>query len=250
MEEKHKQNKKIIREGYVYKVKNKNNVNQWFLVIYCISNQHFLGYYIYSDKPAQSFYIKSFDKYIDLLNLEELKISNIINPVYSRSTLLKTRKKELKTIIEKTINEKFEFLNTNCNDNQDITYSKWCKDKYILNNFTQEKNFEIRQFNVFWVNLGYRVGSELRKIRPCIIWKYKKGTNTATIIPLTSNNSKKYFFHYKIKRLNSTAKIEAMENVSILRIFEPFYDKGTIQYINKREVTQIKKIIKSYYIYE
>ncbi len=41
---------------------------------------------------------------------------------------------------------------------------------------------------VYWVELGHKIGSELRKERPAIIWKKFKDENRYFIIPITSSN--------------------------------------------------------------
>jgi len=144
------------------------------------------------------------------------------------------------------------YLSSNISYNvDDISYLKWCMDKYLLNR--KEKNeIKYHQNGIYWVNLGYNVGSELRKIRPAILWRSTSDKKIWTIIPLTTKDlNDKYYFHYDLNnKCLYSAKIESISNISYKRIIEPYFLKDKVCFIDKIDVETIKKIIKKYYTFE
>lgn len=102
------------------------------------------------------------------------------------------------------------------------------------------------------MDLGYNIGSELRKLRPVILWRSSSNKKMWTVIPLTSKHSDdNYYFHYDL--LNEklgTAKIENLINISSNRIREPYYLNNKIATIAKKDNDDILKIIKKYYAFE
>ena len=144
------------------------------------------------------------------------------------------------------------YIKENTENNPDgISYNKWCKDKLDLNN--KDKN--IANFKVgaiCWVDLGYNIRNELRKLRPAILWRNSSNKKMWTIIPLTSKHKNdNYYFHYDLcDQKLGTARIENLINISVNRIKEPFFFRNKIATISKKDNDEILKIIKKYYAFE
>ena len=87
--------------------------------------------------------------------------------------------------------------NTN-NDPDGISYNKWCKDKLELIKKKDDNTTSLKVGAIYWVDLGYNIGSELRKLRPAILWRSASNKKMWTAIPLTSKHKDdNYYFHYK-----------------------------------------------------
>ena len=113
-------------------------------------------------------------------------------------------------------------MNINIKNNVDgISYLKWCRDKHILNSKDIKSN-KLKQNGIYWINMGYNVGSELRKLRPAILWRPTGDKKTWTMIPLTTKKKNdNYYFHYDLECLSEgSAKLENMMNYSYKRIIE------------------------------
>ena len=165
---------------------------------------------------------------------------------------LKITNKEFYEILLKAKDSFLNYVKYNTNNNTDgISYSKWCKDKLELIN----KDSEITNLKVgaiCWVDLGYNVGNELRKLRPAILWRSSSNKKMWTAIPLTSKHKyDDYYFHYDLKDEKlGTARIENLINISANRIREPYFIKNKIATITKKDNDEILKIIKKYYAFE
>ncbi len=100
--------------------------------------------------------------------------------------------------------------------------------------------------------MGYNIGSELRKLRPAILWRSASNKKMWTAIPLTSEHKgDNYYFHYDLmdEKLG-TARLENLINISFNRIREPYYINNKIATITKKDNDNILKIIKKYYAFE
>ncbi len=104
---------------------------------------------------------------------------------------------------------------------------------------------------ICWVNFGYNVGSEIRKLRPAILWRSSSDKKMWTIIPLSSKCfNDQYYFHCDISSLPcSTAKIESIANFSYKRIKEPFFYNKKIAHISIRDYENILYALKKYYTF-
>ena len=144
------------------------------------------------------------------------------------------------------------FLNKNIKSDIDgISYIKWCRDKYIINQKDIEAD-KLIQNAIYWVDFGIGVGSELRKLRPAILWRPASHKTMWTMIPLTTKRrSDIYDFHYDLECLaEGTAKIENMMNLSSKRILAPYFAKDKLAIITKKDYTEIKKAISKYYLFK
>lgn len=105
---------------------------------------------------------------------------------------------------------------------------------------------------IYWVDFGIGVGSELRKIRPAILWRPISDKKLWTMIPLTTKRrSDKYYFHFNLECLaEGTAKIENMTNLSLKRILTPYFAKGKLAIITNKDYNEIKKAISKYYLFK
>ena len=132
-----------------------------------------------------------------------------------------------------------------------IKYLKWCYDKLLLNVNNTEISI-LKPGSICWVDFGQNVGSELRKLRPAILWRSSADKKMWTVIPLSSKCYKdKYYFHCDINCLPcSTAKLESMANFSYKRLREPFFQNKKIAHLSQNDYNNILTSLKRYYIFE
>ena len=183
---------------------------------------------------------------------------NIVNKtlnglVYVKGQFLKVNNKDFSIILKllkdsliRKLNEKIDYMNI-----EKIKYLKWCYDKLLL----EARNINISNLkpgSICWVDFGQNIGSELRKLRPAILWRSSSDRKMWTVIPLSSKCYKdKYYFHCDINGLPcSTAKLESMANFSYKRIKEPFFYNKKISHLSNQDYTNILLSLKKYYTFE
>lgn len=240
-----------IEHKKVYEVQIKKD-KFWILILYDISGYHYVGLRVLQKPSENTIKIKSIKKYVDLYGIREYKYSMVKRPVYIKGKALEINDSELSDLFNKCKEYTINYLNHNVNANKDgVSYLKWCKDKYILNN-KNDNTLVIKQGAIYWINMGYGVGSELRKIRPAIVWRKSSDNKMCSIIPLTSKNyGDKHYFHYDISVCeNCTAKIEYLQNLSSRRLLSPYYKKDRMCFISNNDKTVITKIIERYYLFK
>ena len=132
----------------------------------------------------------------------------------------------------------------------EINYIKWCRDKYLLNK--KQSNEKIIQNAIYWVNFGVGIGSELRKLRPAILWRPSGDKKMWTMIPLTTKRKNdEYYFHYDLECLSEgTAKIENVMNLSVKRVISPYFSKNKLAILTKNDYNHIIKILSKYYLFK
>lgn len=229
-----------------------NDEKQWILILYDISQNHYVGVPVYSDKQKDSIYLKSINKYIVLDQISDYNLTNIKRCIYIKGKPLKVSSKEFDNILLKSKNSFLNYVKDNTNNNPDgISYSKWCKDKLqLINKDSITTNLKVGA--ICWVDLGYNVGNELRKLRPAVLWRSSSNKMMWTVIPLTSKRKgDNYYFHYDlINQKIGTVRVENLINISVNRIREPYFINNKIATITKKDNDEILKIIKKYYAFE
>lgn len=241
-----------VKHKRVYKVNDKGEVF-WVLIIFDISSSHYIGLNVMKNSSETSVYLNSIQKHVEVSVIRDYKSSMIIDGVYMSGMPLEITNQELSMLFKKCKKTLVDYLNNNIKADVDgITYLKWEKDKYILNSSDNQAFLSTKQNAIYWVNMGYGVGSEIRKIRPAIVWRITKDKRMATLIPLTTkNHNDKSYFHYDLCEMkNCTAKIECMGNYSTKRIIAPYFKNDTLIFVSKKETEDLKKIIKRYYTFE
>lgn len=229
-----------------------NETKQWVLILYDIFQNHYVGIPVYNENKDNGVYLKSINKYAVLSEIDDYNRASIKGCIYIRGKTLKITNKEFDKILLKSKDNFLSYVKNNTNNNPDgISYNKWCKDKLELIN----KDCEITNLKVgaiCWVDLGYNIGNELRKLRPAILWRSSANKKMWTAIPLTSKHKDdNYYFHYDLKEKKlGTARIENLINISANRIKEPYFVKNKIATITKKDNDEIIKIIKKYYAFE
>lgn len=232
---------------------NLNDNKQWILILYDISKNHYVGMPVHNYEKKSSIYLKSINKYVVLEEITDYNRSNIKNCAYIKGKSIKITDKEFEDILLKS---KISFLNyvrynTN-NDLDGISYSKWCKDKLQIINKNDPDIDSLKVGATYWVNLGYNIGSELRKLRPAILSRSTSNKRMWTVLPLTSKhkNDNYYFYYDLLNKKLGTVRIENLINISSNRIKEPYYINNKISIITKKDNDAILKIIKRYYAFE
>ena len=234
----------------VYEV-NDHGKKQWVLILFDISGFHYVGLRVVPDETKSTLYFESIKKFVELYGIREYSKSMIVRCIYEKRKPLEVNEIEFTQLYHSVKNSLLRYLDQNVRPNVDgVTYLKWCKDKYILNS-KYNNDLEIHQYAIYWINLGYGVGSEVRKIRPAIVWRLSSDRSMCTIIPLTSKKyGDKYYFHCDLERIqNSTAKIENIGNLSRKRILSPYYRNDTLCYLTDKDKSDISSAIERYYLF-
>lgn len=231
---------------------NEKEDNQYVLIIYDISANHYVGMPVYNEELEGCIYCKSINKYVDITKISDYNRSKILRCLYVKGKPIKLSNKEFNNVLKESKNSLLEFLNDNIKSDVDgVSYIKWCRDKYIINNQVIESD-NLKQNAIYWVNFGIGIGSELRKLRPAILWRATADKKLCTFIPLTTKRRKDtYYFHYDLECLaEGTAKVESMMNLSYKRILTPYFSRGKLAIITENDYEQIVDIISKYYLFK
>lgn len=173
--------------------------------------------------------------------------------VYIKGKFLKVTNKDffdilklLKESLMQKLDKKIDFKNI-----EKIKYLKWCYDKILLDSSANIIS-NLKPCSICWVDFGQNIGSELRKLRPAILWRSSSDKKMWTVIPLSSKcYNDKYYFHCDITSIPcSTAKLESMSNFSYKRIREPFFYNKKIAHLSKDEYNNILLALKKYYTFD
>ena len=197
-------------------------------------------------------HLSSINKYVNTSNIKDYSRNCISKCIYIQKKPLKISNKDYNLFLEKCKCSLIEFLNHNINnDTDEISYLKWCRDKYNLNNINTKPE-KLKQNGIYWANMEINIGSVLRKLRPAILWRPTGDKKTWTMIPLTTKKrNDNYYFHYDLDCLTEgTAKIENMMNYSYKRILAPYFSKEKLAIITKKDYQEIIKILHQYYLFK
>lgn len=92
--------------------------------------------------------------------------------IYIKGKFLKLNNKDfycvlklLKESLIQKLSKEIDYKNI-----EKIKYLKWCYDKLLLND-NNSKTSILKPGSICWVDFGQNVGSELRKLRPAILWR-------------------------------------------------------------------------------
>ncbi len=105
---------------------------------------------------------------------------------------------------------------------------------------------EIRQYEIFLVNLEPTLGSEIKKTRPCVVIspdEMNKYLRTIVIAPMTTS-SKNYPTRVEIKHDNKIGWVvlDQVRTIDKQRIIK------NLGKLSKPEVSEVKSIIKETYV--
>lgn len=244
------QNLLTINYKQIYETNEKKD-KEWILILYDISANHYVGVPVYSKEKEHCIYCKSINKYVDTKNISDYNRSKMNRCIYKDRKPLKISQKDFNYVLSESKQSLIEFLNNIKTDIEGINYIKWCRDKYILNE-KEILDTNLRQNGIYWVNFGVGVGSELRKLRPAILWRSTKSKNLWTMIPLTTKKrNDNYYFHCDLECLaEGTAKIENMMNLSFKRVLAPYFSKDKLSILSKNDYEQISNAISQYYLFK
>ncbi len=104
----------------------------------------------------------------------------------------------------------------------------------------------INQYDIVLVNLDPTVGSEIKKIRPCVVIspnEMNKYLNTVVIVPMTSQ-SKKYPTRVPVKHDSKKGWVvlDQIRTIDKQRIIK------TLDNLTGKEIEEVKMILKETYI--
>lgn len=126
--------------------------------------------------------------------------------VYIKGKFLKVTNKDffnilklLKESLMQKLDKKIDFKNI-----EKIKYLKWCYDKILLDT-TNNIISNLKPCSICWVDFGQNIGSELRKLRPAILWRSSSDKKIAHLSKDDYNNIllalKKYYTFENLKFL-------------------------------------------------
>ena len=181
-------------------------------------------------------------------------VKEILNGlVYIKGQFLTVNNKDFSYILNNLKKSLLNKLNKEINykNIEETKYLKWCYDKLLLEK-SNIKISNLKSGSICWVDFGYNIGSELKKLRPAILWRSSADKKMWTVIPLSSKcYQDKYYFHCDINSLPcSTAKLESIANFSYKRIREPFFYNKKISHLSKEDYSNILLSLKKYYTFE
>ena len=128
-------------------------------------------------------------------------------------------------------------------------YMDWIKIKSDLKFNPQPKTFPIFHNCIYWAFMGCNIGSEEGKHRPVIITRTYKNSSMVTVIPLTTQRlNDKYQFHVDLDIINSTALVEQMRVIDVIRIDKPMYKNGKIVSLSEKDWNAVDCQIKQQYL--
>ena len=245
-------NKLTIKAKEIWKV-NINEKVKWILVLYNISFNHFVGVPIYDFEKDDRVYIPSINKFASPNEINEYTPNVVEKRMILKGEIAQINNYELRKVISFTKQSLLEFIRKNTkNDFEGLSYVKWCKDKLNLIHLDNQdlKKEHYHNYDICWIDFGYNIGNELRKLRPAILWRYSSSKEMWTVLPLTSKrDNDKYFYHYDLENKKiGTVKIENMANISVKRIKMPYYIQNKVAKISNNDYKEIIKILKRYYL--
>ncbi|MBE6152707.1 MAG: type II toxin-antitoxin system PemK/MazF family toxin [Firmicutes bacterium] len=229
-----------------------NGKNMKVLILYNISGNHYVGFPVYDKEKKNTIKIKSINKYINIDEVMDISKNSIKSLIYIKGKPLKILSKERNYINKKLKDSLVSKIENGINPQkqEDLSYIKWVKKVLDLNTASiKMQNLKPRQ--IYWVDFGFNVGSELRKLRPAILWRSTADKKVWTVIPLSTKcKQDNYYFHYDLLSVNDCSiKVESMMNFSYKRIESAYFAKNVKAYINDDDFNNIKEILKKYYTF-
>jgi mRNA interferase MazF len=100
----------------------------------------------------------------------------------------------------------------------------------------------VKQYEVYWIDLEPIPGSEIKKVRPCVIItpnEMNEYLNTVLVAPLTSTLKQVYPFRAQVNINNKKGWI-ALDQ---LRCIDKSRIKGKLGFLSKDEIQEIKNIL-------
>lgn len=110
------------------------------------------------------------------------------------------------------------------------------------------KDFPINYNCIYWAYMGSNIGSEEGKHRPVLVTRTYGRSTIVTVVPLTSQRlNDGFWYHVDLEKRNSTALVEQMRTIDIIRIEKPFRTAGKIASITEDDWKKINKQINFLY---
>lgn len=256
-----------LQKQRIYKYKEADGSQP--LCIYMGSSQNNNGYIIVplvSESTNSTIKLNVTRQYASPDYHKSIKKHQFISPLYINGQYTDVSYEIFKQISHSVINSKLNYIDTQSQQadanfmdfNKIFDFLDWKSKKlsYLIDD--SPNSMPIYENGIYWVDLGYNVGSELNKARPALIWKKRLDNrnskhNSYIVIPITSKDSaKKYYMNVEVKYNNKTCymKVEDMKRVHHKRIYKPVLDnKKDIVYIDNETRQRVLDAIQKFYIY-
>lgn len=125
-------NNLMITFKNVYTNRNKENI----LIIYNISNKHYIGLKLNKEKIKNYIYLNSIDFYCNITEIQDYKYKDFSNALYIKGKAVRINEQDFKKIskLAKEHYIKSIYNKTYSNTAENLLFNKWMNDKYDLNN--------------------------------------------------------------------------------------------------------------------
>lgn len=115
-------------------------------------------------------------------------------------------------------------------------FMEWTKVKSKLKFDGKKPNFPVNYNCIYWAYMGCNIGSEEGKHRPVLVTRTYKKSPICTVIPLTSQRlNDGFWYHIDLEYMNSTALVEQMRIIDMIRLEKPFRQGGKIASISSKD---------------
>lgn len=232
---------------------NKDNQQSKYLILYNVSGNHYVGIKVEDTKENYGCFLQVINKYAIFSSVSDISRKDIKSPVYFKGKVMAIDD-ATRNFVNKNV-KKYLISNLDANlshrISEDLSCLKWYDRQVTLNKHSINE-CEYSQLQICWFDFGFGVGSELRKLRPALLWRSSSDKKMWTVIPLSTKcKQDNYYFHYDLTSVNDCSiKIESMMNYSYKRIVGAYYSKNIKAFINKEDYNNTKAIIKRYYSFE
>lgn len=198
------------------------------------------------------------DEYVSITSLQELQLVNLKNLIIDKDNkIIRLSPKEWNKIKYAIWEYQLEQLKRIYIENdENIRFSSWINRKYRISylvkqnhriNIDNNGKLIILNKNIYWAEMGHNIGSELRKLRPVIIWKHC-GDLGYIVIPITSSNKISKFRVPLTCLAGKYAVLEHMKYISFKRIKSPLISNmnGKEVKVSIEETEKIKEKLRDF----
>lgn len=223
-----------------------------------------------TNDPSKYIDVKLTDKAVCKNSFRIVDRHSIKLPFYNKKKQVKVTFHEYIELSNNLITELYTDISNTCTNisasrelkeykiTEDIIKTIVYHKEYLSMKFFHTQMNTIRDFQIYFANLGGSIGCELDKIRPVVIWRShimvgNRDQNTFYVFPLTSKiKGIRYYYNVPIEvnGKQNLIKINDGRRISIDRIIRPLLDKSTnkIYKLSEEDISNINAAISEYLI--